>query len=415
MLKRSLDSLLLSRNLLAILFLGFSAGLPIALTTSTLQAWFTQSGVNLIAIGTLSFVGMPYVWKFLWAPFMDRFIPPAGGKRRGWIFITQIGLCVALLMTATLSPSNHAVLISVIAVFIAFLSASQDVAIDAYRTDILLPSERGVGSAYYIFAYRLAMLVSGGLALIIADYFGWRLTYQLMAILIGLSTIATYYAPAPVEEVAPAKNIMAIVKASFGDLWKRDAIGIVLLFVIFYKLGDALALSLMSNFLLHGLGFSLTQVGLAYKSVGLIATVSGAFIGGALLIRLSLFRALLYFGLAQAFSTLMFMFLAMAGKNFSFMVSAIFIENFCSGMGTAAFMAFLMSLCNKHYTATQYACLSALSAIGRVCLGPVAGVMVLQWGWINFYAWSFVLSFPGLVLLYYLQGKVSLNAEIAEC
>lgn len=410
MVKKYSKMIYLNRNLVAILFLGFSSGLPIALTTSTLQAWFTESGINLMTIGALSFVGMPYIWKFLWAPLMDRFVPPRGGRRRGWIFIMQIGLCLTLFFMAALSPQHHAAAMGLIALVIAFFSASQDVAVDAYRTDILSAAERGIGAAYYILAYRIAMLVSGGLSLVLADYVGWGATYQLMAVLVGLCTVATYYSPAVKETFFPKKNVLSVLKDSFNDFFNRDGIVCILLFVVFYKLGDALATSLMTNFLLHGLGFSLTQVGLAYKSVALIATVLGAFVGGVLLVRLAMYRSLLLFGVAQAFSTLTFMLLAITGKSFGLMIGAIFIENFCSGMGTAAFIAFLMSLCHQQYTATQYAYLSALASIGRVILGPIAGLMVTHWGWIHFYAWAFILSFPGLILLGLVRNKVSFDA-----
>lgn len=414
MFKLSLKPVLFNPRIIAMLFLGFSSGLPLVLTGSTLQAWFTQAGVSVVTIGVLSLVGMPYIWKFLWAPLMDTFIPPGAGKRRGWILITQVSLCATLWILATLHPESNPKLVGIVALFIAFFSASQDIAIDAYRTDVLHPEERGVGSAYFVFAYRVAMLVAGGLGLILADHFGWRFTYQLMAGLIAFSAIATYLAP-EVKAIAPApKNLFATIKESFSDLLDREAIVSILLFVVLYKIGDALALSLMSNFLLRGLGFSLTEIGLVYKTISLLAMVLGAFFGGVLLVRLNLYRALLLFGLAQAFSTLMFMVLALAGKNFSLMVTAITIENFCSGMSTSAFIAFLMSLCHQRYTATQYACLSALAAVGRVFLGPVAGIMVSHWGWVNFYAWAFLLSFPGLMLLVTLRNRMSFNAKAIE-
>lgn len=416
MLFKKRQSVFFNPRIIAMLCLGFSSGLPLALTGSTLQAWFTEAGINIVAIGALSLVGMPYVWKFLWAPIMDRFVPPAGGRRRGWIFITQLSLCLTLLLFATLNPSADPMMMGCIALAIAFFSASQDIAIDAYRTDVLLPDERGVGAAYFIFAYRMAMLVSGGLALVLADHFGWRLTYQVMSALLALSIIATYYAPeVKLDDVHP-KNLFATIAESFGDLFKRDSIGLLLLFVVFYKLGDAFASALMSTFLLHGLGFSLTEVGIVYKTVSLVGTIMGAVAGGALLVRLHLYRALFLFGFAQAFSTLLFMFLAMAGKSYGLMVFTLFVENFCSGMGTAAFVAFLMSLCHHEYSATQYACLSALMAVGRVFLGPLAGLIVLHWGWVSFYACSFVLSFPGLIILVLLRNKkVCFNAESVEC
>lgn len=403
----------LNPRLLTVLLLSFSSGLPLALTSSTLQAWFTQSGVSLITIGILSLIGVPYVWKFLWSPFIDRFAPPWWGRRRGWISIAQIGLCIALFVLANLSPTLNPLLMGCIALGIAFLSATQDIAIDAYRVDILLPHERGLGAAYTIFAARMAMLISGGLALIIADHIGWRLTYEMMAVLIGLAIIVTYLGPEPPSVKAPATFSAAVINP-FKDLLKRDSIGLILLFVVFYKIGDALALSLMSNFLLHGLGFSLTDVGVAFKTVGLFATILGAFAGGLWLKRLNLYQALIWFGLAQAFSNLTFMLLAYVGKSYLVMASSIFIESFCSGLSTAALLAFLMSLCNRHYSATQYALLSALFSIGRVFLGPVAAVMVEHLGWIIFYFCSFLCCFPGIILLSLIRNRVNFDAEMVE-
>jgi PAT family beta-lactamase induction signal transducer AmpG len=301
-----------------------------------------------------------------------------------------------------------------LALLIAFLSASQDIAIDAYRVDILLPEERGVGAACTIFAARIAIIISGGLALVMADHVGWRVTYECMAVLMGASVLTTYFAPETSQNIKSPTSITRAIIEPFKDLLKRDGIGVILAFVVFYKLGDALALSLMSNFLLHGLGFSLTDVGIAYKTIGLLATIMGAFAGGLLMARINLYWALLLFGLAQAFSNLTFLILAYVGKNYLLMTSAIFIESFCSGMSTAAFLAFIMSLCHQQYSATQYAFLSALFSIGRVFLGPLAAWLVAHYGWINFYFYSFLCCFPGIILLNSLRNKVNFDAEPAE-
>jgi PAT family beta-lactamase induction signal transducer AmpG len=396
------------------LAMGFSSGLPLMLTLSTLQAWFTEAGVNIVVIGTLSLIGLPYVFKFLWAPIMDRFRLPWGGRRKGWIFAMQLALCVTLFWIAWLDPKTQPLLIGIVALLIAFFSASQDISVDAYRTDVLETDERGLGSAYFVFAYRIAMLVAGGVALVLADHFGWRFTYETMAVVMGLLSIVTWFAPS-VEEVKTPANLVTTAVDSFRDLWQRESIGIILLFVVFYKLGDALSLSLLTTFLLHGVGFSLTELGIVVKTVGLIGVLLGAFVGGTLMVNLGLFRSLLIFGFAQAVSTLSFMLLAMVGKSFVVMVVSVALENFCSGMSTVAFMAFLMSLCHVRYTATQYASLSALASVGRVFLGPVAGVMVQHLGWVTFYAWSFAMSFPGLMLLFMLRSRVSFNAKMAEC
>lgn len=399
------------RNILAVLLLGFSSGLPLALTGATLQAWFTQAGIDVLTIGVLSLVGLPYVLKVFWAPVLDRYIPPLWGRRRGWILLAQLGLCAALFIMAWMNPTTQSLQMGIVALAIAFLSASQDIAIDAYRTDILLPEERGLGVAAYIFSYRMAMLISGGLALIFADHYGWRLTYEIMAILIALSIFSTYFAPEISSSIHAPKTFTDAIVKSLTNLLTRNRLIIILLFILFYKFGDALALALMSNFLLKGVGFSLTTVGLTFKTFGLFATILGAFVGGALMIRIKLFNALLWFGLLQAFSNLMFMFLALAGKNYAIMASSIFIEAFCSGLGTAAFMAFLMALCDHRYTATQFALLSCIASMGRVLIGPFAALLQLHYGWVNYFACSFVLSFPGIILLFILRNKVRFNAE----
>lgn len=403
---------LFNNRLLAILFLGFSSGLPLALTTSTLQAWFTKANINIVTIGALSLLGIPYTLKFLWAPIMDHYSLRLFGKRRGWILLMQLCVAVTLLLLANMDPSTQTNMMALIALTVAFFSASQDIAIDAYRTDVLLPEERGLGASYFVFAYRIAMLVSGGLALICADYLGWKVTYQLMALLILLSMLPTFFAPHTVE--APtAKNLFRTISASLLDLLQREKIVLLFLFIIFYKFGDAFAMSLMTPFLINGLGFSLTEVGSAYKIVSFIAVILGGFTGGLILLRWNIYRALLVFGLAQSFSNLTFVVLALAGKNFLLMTSSIFIENFCSGLSTAAFFAFLMSLCNQRFSAGQYALLSAIASLGRVFLGPIAGVVVQNVGWVQFYIWSFVLCLPGILFLMLLKDKVFQHAHAA--
>ena len=283
-----------------------------------------------------SLVGIPYAWKFLWAPLMDRFMPPCWGRRRGWILIAQLGLCVTLAVLAHLSPSVQPVTMGLLALLIAFISASQDIAIDAYRTDILQPQERGIGLATTVMAMRIALLLSGGGALIFADHLGWRLTYELMAVMMAASIIVTYFAPDTAEASPPSNNLMAVATEAFADLLSRESIVLLLLFVVFYKIGDELKLVLMSNMLLHGLGYSLTEVGFAYKTVGLLATIIGGLLGGVLLMRMNMYRALLLFGIAQGVTNIMFMLLAVIGKLF--IVSKLdFYREFLHGMGTAAF------------------------------------------------------------------------------
>lgn len=407
--KMTLKHYITNWRIQTILLLGFSSGLPLALTGSSLQAWFTQAGVNLLTIGSLTLLGLPYIWKFLWSPLLDRFVPPLLGRRRGWILLTQLGLCIAIVVMAHLSPITQPTPIGLIALAIAFISATQDIAFDAYRTDVLPDQERGLGAAATTLGSRIALLISSGLALIMADYMGWKATYEIMAGLIALCTIVTWYAPKESTYMPSPLTLVAFMWEPFAELLTREKIILIILFVVAYKLGDALALALMSNFLLGELGFTLTQVGIAFKVFGLGATLLGVFIGGVFLTRISLFYALLVFGLLQACSNATFILLAMVGKHYALMVSCIFIESFCSGMSTAAFVAFLMSLCNTKFSATQYAFLSALFALGRVFAGPVAARLVQHIGWVNFYWIAFIVSFLGIILLTALRSGAGLN------
>lgn len=398
---------LINSRLFAVLVLGFASGLPLALTGSTLQAWFTEAHIDLITIGTLSLLGIPYTLKFIWAPLMDHYSFPRFGKRKGWILLMQLGLLLSVFLLASMNPVSQASAMGVVALSVAFFSASQDISITAYQTDVLTAEERGLGIAYYVFGYRIAMLISGGLALLCADWLGWKVTYELMAFLLLLCLFTTYKSPNAPEPAISSPHIFQTLVAAVENIMQREKIIMLFLFIAFYKIGDALALSLMTNFLLHGLGFSLSEVGLAYKLVSIVAMILGGFIGGYLLKHWNIYKALLIFGLAQTFSNLMFVALALIGKQFIFMAATMFIENFCSGLTTIALVAFMMSLCDHRYTACQFAILSTIASLGRVFLGPVAALMVKNVGWAQFFIWSFILCAPGIVLLMILKDKVS--------
>lgn len=393
-------SLFSQRDSLALLVLGFASGLPLALTSGTLQAWMTVENVDLKTIGFFSLVGQAYVFKFLWSPLMDRYTPAFLGRRRGWLLITQLALAVAIFAIGALHPAEHLWWLAALAVAIAFCSASQDIVFDAYKTDLLPPQERGSGAAVSVLGYRLAMLVSGGLALWIADrLLGWQGTYWLMAMLMLLCAVATWLAPEPAAgQPAPATIEQAIV-APLRDFFGRRSAWLMLLLIVLYKLGDAFAVSLSTTFLIRGVGFNPGDVGLVNKTLGLFATIIGALYGGALMQRWSLFKALMVFGLLQAVSNAGYWLLAVTDKQLFTMAAAVFLENLCGGMGTAAFVALLMTLCNKSFSATQFALLSALAAVGRVYVGPIAGWMVEHYGWAWFYLFSIVISLPGLLLL----------------
>jgi PAT family beta-lactamase induction signal transducer AmpG len=397
-----------NRRVAVVFLLGFSSGLPLALTGngSSLQAWMTVSGVDLTAIGIFALVGLPYTWKFLWAPFMDRFVPPWLGRRRGWIVATQLALMAALAVMGSLNPANAPWALAALAVIVAFSSASQDIVVDAYRTDVLKREEREAGAGVATLGYRLAMLVSGALAFIIADKIGWQHTYWFMAALMGLAVLPTLWGPEPEYTRPPATLAEAVVEPLREFFSRKGAWGLLLLIVL-YKLGDAFAGSLTTTFLIRGIGLTQTEVGIINKGVGLGATLVGVVIGGALLPKLGLFRALLIFGFLQAVAILTFMWLAAVGKDHTLVLLAICAENLTSGMGTAAFVALLMSLCNHRFTASQYALLSALAAVGRVYVGPISGYLVKLVGWTHFFGFAFLAAIPGLILLWLLRKRIA--------
>ncbi|QHM70141.1 muropeptide MFS transporter AmpG [Mixta intestinalis] len=388
------------RNAAVLLLLGFASGLPLALTSGTLQAWMTVEGVDLKTIGFFSLVGQAYVFKFLWSPLMDRYTPPFLGRRRGWLLISQLLLIGGIALMGFMEPARHLTLLAALAVLIAFCSASQDIVFDAWKTDVLPPEERGNGAAITVLGYRLAMLVSGGLALWLADrYLGWQTTYWLMALMMVPGAIATLLAREPDGAIVRPHTLEEAVIAPLRDFFNRDNAWLMLSLIVLYKLGDAFAASLTTTFLIRGVGFSAGDVGLVNKSLGLLATIIGALYGGILMQRLSLFRALMLFGMLQALSNLAYWLLSVTSPHLWSMASAVFVENLCGGMGTAAFVALLMSLCNRSFSATQFALLSALSAVGRVYVGPAAGWLVELWGWPTFYAFSVAAALPGLLLL----------------
>ncbi|MBZ6390737.1 MAG: muropeptide MFS transporter AmpG [Pantoea dispersa] len=403
------------RNAAVLLLLGFASGLPLALTAGTLQAWMTVENVDLRTIGFFSLVGQAYVFKFLWSPMMDRYTPPFLGRRRGWLLVTQLALIAGIVAMGFMQPSRDLTLLAALAVLVAFCSASQDIVFDAWKTDVLPPEERGSGAAITVLGYRLAMLISGGLALWLADrYLGWQATYWLMALLMVPGLIATLLAREPEAPVREPHSLRQAVAFPLKDFFQRNNAWLLITLIILYKLGDAFAASLTTTFLIRGVGFSAGDVGLVNKTLGLLATIIGALYGGVLMQRLSLFRALMIFGVLQAVSNFAYWLLAVTPPHLWSMASAVFIENLCGGMGTAAFVALLMTLCNKSFSATQFALLSALSAVGRVYVGPAAGWLVELWGWPVFYAFTVVAAVPGLLLLWACRGTLQAMQHSGE-
>lgn len=395
-----------SRRVAVVCLLGFSSGLPLALTSGTLQAWMTVSGVDLATIGIFTLVGIPYTWKFLWAPFMDHYVPPFLGRRRGWIAAMQMLLGLGIAVMGALDPATMPWALAALALMVAFVSASQDVVFDAYRADVLRPAERGIGAAVSVLGYRLAMLVSGALALILSDQIGWQNTYWIMAVLMIAAIGATLFGPEPEVEVKPPKTLTEAVVEPLREFFSRHGAWGLLLLIVLYKLGDAFAGSLTTAFLIRGVEFTPTEVGAINKGMGLAATLVGVMFGGVLMAKLGLYRSLLAFGILQALSNLTFMWLASIGKDYGVMVLAVGFENLAGGMGTAAFVALLMAICDKRFTASQFALLSALAAVGRVYVGPASGYMVEAIGWTTFFGFTFLVAIPGLLLLFAMRGTI---------
>jgi PAT family beta-lactamase induction signal transducer AmpG len=324
------------------------------------------------------------------------------------MLLTQLLLAAAIMAMGALSPSSSLQPLALLAVLVAFLSATQDIAFDAYCTDVLRKEERGAGAAIKVMGYRLAMIVSGGLALILADqWIGWGNTYVLMGGLMLLCALATLWAPEPEHVASAPRNLRAAVGEPLREFFTRRGAVAVLLLIVLYKLGDAFAGALSTTFLIRGAGFSPTEVGTVNKVLGLAATIIGALAGGSLMSRWGLYRSLMAFGLLQAVSNLAYWLIAVSPKSIWLMAGGVGIENLCGGLGTASFVGLLMALCRQQFSATQFALLSALSAVGRTYLaGPLTPPLVERMGWPGFFLLTVAIALPGLVLLKVLRGTI---------
>jgi len=390
----------------AILLLSFASGLPFNLTGSTLQAWLASVQIDIKTIGIFSLVGLPYVLKFLWAPLLDRYLPPLLGRRRGWILIYQVSLSIGLAVMGLSSPTRAPYALGAIALTVAFLSASQDIVFDAYRVDVIPPAERALAAAATTFGYRSAAMFAGAVLVLIAASLGWRLAYLLVAVIMLLTVLSTLWAPEPAVPGRPPQTLADAVVHPWRDLLSQDGAWGFLLLVMLYKVGDAFALSLYSAFMIKGVGFSLQELSLGGKVNMTISTMVGVAIGGWIYMRWGMFRSLLIFGIGQACTNLMYMWLALAGKKLWLLILATSLDTSVGGMGQAAFIAFLVSQCSASYSATQYALLSALAAVPRVMMGWVAGQVVASVGWANFFVITFATAMPGLGLLLILRRRI---------
>jgi MFS transporter, PAT family, beta-lactamase induction signal transducer AmpG len=384
-----------------LVLLGFSSGLPFYLTSKTLQAWMTTSKVDLATIGFFSLVTLPYSLKFVWAPVMDRYVPPFLGRRRGWVLITQLALLIAIGAMSLHDPQRGLRMLAVNAIAIAFFSASQDISLDAYRTDVLQDREMGAGAAVFVLGYRIAMITTGALAFFLADRMPWQTVYLILASLILIGVATTFFAPEPVLNDAPPKSLAEAVVLPFADFFQRAGMLralLVLLFIVVYKYSDSLAGSMTTPFLLQA-GFSQSEVGAVFLGAGVIATILGVLAGGAVIGKVGINRSLWIFVVFQGLSNLTYYVLSLAEKNHTLMVTAVVVENFGLGLVTAGMTAFLMAMCNKRFTATQFALLSSLMAASRDILVAPAGKLAEGLGWPSFFLITVAMALPALLLL----------------
>jgi PAT family beta-lactamase induction signal transducer AmpG len=387
----------------ALIFLGFASGLPFNLIGNgkAFQAWMTASGVDLTTIGLFSMVGLPYSLKFLWAPVLDRYVPPILGRRRGWLLITQILLLVAIAAMSVHNPRTGLQALAINAILIAVFSASQDLAGDAYRTDVLEDREMGAGAAIWVLGYRIALLVTGSVAFILAERLTWGVVYLLLSALMLVGIVTTFLAPEPVLPEAPPKTLGEAVVLPFADFFQRSGPGfgiLVLVFIVLYKYSDALAGSMTTPFLLKT-GFTQSEVGVALGGVGLFAIIAGSLVAGFAIARIGVNKSMWLFAIFQALSNLTYYGLALAGRNHSFMVLAIIVENFGFGLVSSALVAYIMSMCNRRFSATQFALLSSLVAASRDILVAPGGKIAESMGWPTFFLITVVAGLPCIALL----------------
>jgi len=395
-------TLLFGPKMLIMLLTGFSSGLPLLLTGSTLKFWMREEGLDLTTIGFFGLVGLPYTLKFLWAPFMDRIVPPYGGRRRGWMLITQVFLMIALASMTFVQPAVHLPAIAGLCLLIAFASASQDIVLDAYRREYLSDDELGIGSSIFVNGYRIGLLASGALTLVLAEYLSWSTAYFIMGLCLLVGIVATIMAPEPAIDVPPPSSLHEAFVGPFLEFCRRPGWVSILLFILLYKIGDSMASEMLSPFWVD-LEVSKPQIAAIVKTFGFAALLTGGLLAGLVVYRWGIIPSLLIFGVLQMISTAGFAVLAIVGNHLPTLTAVIAFENLTGGMGTTAFVAFMASLTDKRFTATQYALLSSFMGIPRVLAGSVTGLMATWLGWAGFFVVCTLLAIPGLLLIAHLR------------
>ena len=384
--------------MLVAFIMGFSCGLPLLLTMGVLQAWMKDEGIDLTLIGLINLVQIPYTWKFLWAPIMDRYTLPFLGRRRGWLLIAQLALIGSIIGLGFSNPANHFWMMVIMAMLVAFFSATQDIIVDAYRREDLSDRELGLGSSLYISGYRLGQMLAAGGGLIMADHIPWSMVYLVMAMFMLIGVIVTIIAPEPIISTETPGTIKDAVIEPFVEYFKRRDALWMLAFILLYKIGDNMVSGITIPFFLE-IGFTKTQIGAVVKIFGMWAIVLGALVGGTIMIRLGINRSLWVFGFLQAISSACFAILAQIGPSIPALSAVIAFENISMGMGSAAQLAFMASITDKRFTATQYALLSSLAAIPRVIASAPTGYIAKHIGWETFFIMCALIAIPGMLLL----------------
>ncbi len=397
--------------MLVALLMGFASGLPLLVTGSLLQAWMEQQGVALEQIGLYALVGLPYTLKFLWAPLLDRFtLLERLGRRRAWLLAAQLGLMVALLLMAFSDPLGRPWLLAGVALLVTFFSASQDIVIDAYRRESLHERELGLGSSLYVNGYRIGMLVAGSGGLIMADQIGFRAVYVGLALVMLTAVVTTLWAREPEARHGHPQSLKEAVVAPFVDYFQRPGAWWLLAFILLYKIGDTMAAAITTPFYLQ-LGFTNTEIGAVVKLFGFWATIVGGLLGGVLILRWGIQRSLWWFGILQALSTAGFAVLAGCGANLACLAGVIAFENLAGGLGTAAYVAFMASLTNQRFTATQYALLTSLMGVPRVLAAAPTGYLASALDWPLFFILCTLVALPGLWLARQLSRWVQESSD----
>lgn len=400
--QQSFKEAILNKRMLICVFTGFTSGLPLYIIIQLVPAWLRVEGVGLAEIGFFALVGFPYTWKFLWSPIIDRYTLPLLGHRRGWMFVSQLALLVSIGAMGFIKPDLSIWTVAYLAAAVAFFSASQDIVLDAYRRELLPDQELGIGNAVHVQAYRLAGLVPGSLALILADHLPWHIVFVVVAAFMGVGLVMTLLISEAIKDPIPPKTLRAAVIDPFRDFAQRQGLGtaaLALAFLFFYKLGDNMATALSTPFYID-LGFSLTQIGSIAKLASIIAVILGGAIGGIVMVKLSINRALWLFGIVQIASILGFAWLAEVGANPWVLGTVVAFEYLGVGLGAAALVAFMARMTSVVFAATQFALFSALASMPRIFANAATGVIVERIGWTSFFLLCTMLAIPGMLLLF---------------